>query len=79
MTADSSACCSLVKSPAGADDGSQPHWEGGRLIGAVPLSAPPRMISGAIHGTFEGLQRGVALMDEVGLVEPASKITDVTG
>jgi hypothetical protein len=37
------------------------------------------MISGAIHGTFEGLQRGVALMDEVGLVEPASKITDVTG
>jgi hypothetical protein len=37
------------------------------------------MISGAIHGTFAGLQRGVTLLDEVGLVEPASKITDLTG
>jgi hypothetical protein len=37
------------------------------------------MISGAIHGTFAGLHRGVALMDEVGLVEPASKITDADG
>ena len=47
--------------------------------GAVPPSAPPRMISGAVHGTFAGLHRGVALMDEVGLVEPASEITDADG
>jgi hypothetical protein len=37
------------------------------------------MISGAIRGTFAGLHRGAALVDEVGLVEPASKITDADG
>jgi hypothetical protein len=37
------------------------------------------MISDAIHGTFAELHRGAAMMDEVGFVEPASKITDADG
>jgi hypothetical protein len=37
------------------------------------------MISGAISGRFAELHRGAALVDEVGLVEPASKITDAVG
>jgi hypothetical protein len=41
-----------------ADDGFQPHWEEGRLIGAVPPSAPPRMISGAIMARSRNLFYG---------------------
>ena len=50
-----------------------------RSIADGPMGPSMRMISGAILGTFVGSHRGAALMEGVGLVEPARYDRKITG